>query len=127
MSAWFYKKGNALVPEDPDSLKRIKPGEAVRVSVTRPRHLRWFRRYWAICRDIGQNQDPERDEGSIDQELRIRSGHFEVLMMDGHEVRVPQRINFAKLSQQQWEELWPRMELAICERFGVEYLEERAA
>lgn len=124
MSAWFYRRGGSLVPEDPDTLRKLKESEAVQVTIVRPRNLAWFRKYWAICRAIGENQDPARDEDSIDAELRILAGHFDVLYLNGHEVRVPKRLAFAKLSEQKWEGLWPSFEQAISERFGGEYLEE---
>ena len=82
---------------------------------------------FGICRTIGENQDPQRSESSIDAELRIRAGHFDVLFIDGHECRVPRRIAFAQLSADEWAELWPSLELAICEHFGQEYLGARAA
>jgi hypothetical protein len=50
-----------------------------------------------------------------------------VLLIEGGEVRVPKRISFAKLSAEQWETLWPSLEMAICQHFGPEYLELNAA
>lgn len=130
MSAWFHKNGMALHPSDEESLKglmRMGDGECVLVTIVRPRCAAWHRKYMAICQTIGDNQDPPRDKDSIDLELRIRSGHFDVLMVEGHEVRVPKRLAFAKLSADQWEALWPSIEEAICRDFGPEYLELRAA
>lgn len=130
MSAWFHKKGLALAPSDEASLKglmRMGDGECVLVSIIRPRCANELRRYYAICTSIGENQDPPRDKDSIDHELRIRSGHYDVLTIDGHEIRTPKRIAFDKLSQEAWEDYWQRVELAICQHFGSEYLDQRAA
>ena len=130
MSAWFHKKGLALHPSDGEALKgimRMGDGECVLVSVVRPRNAPWHRKYFAICKCIGENQEPARDAESIDLELRIRAGHFDVLLVEGHEIRVPKRLAFAKLSAEQWEALWPSLEQAICRDFGPEYLELRAA
>jgi hypothetical protein len=74
---------------------------------------------------IGANQDPARDEASIDNELRVRAGHFDVFWVDGHECRVPKRIAFARLTADEWAELWPSLELAIREHFGDEYIGEQ--
>jgi hypothetical protein len=78
--------------------------------------------YWALCRCIGENQDPPRDEDSIDSELRIRAGHFEVLIFDGMEVRVPKRIAFDKMDADAWEAYWAKVEVAVSETFGEDYL-----
>ncbi len=130
MSAWFHKEGTKLVPDDEDGLKgmlRMKERESVLVSVVRPRVASQLRRYFAICAEIGANQDPPRDKDSIDHELRIRAGHFDVILVDGIECRIPKRIAFEKLNQDGWEDYLQRVELAISETFGHEYLEQRAA
>lgn len=130
MSAWFHKKGNALVPSDEAGrrgLDKMGDGECVEVTIVRPRSLQWHRMYFGICGLIGENQDPPRDAESIDAELRIRAGHFDVLIVGEHEVRVPKRIAFAKLSAEKWQALWPSLELAIRERFGETYLSQVAA
>ena len=134
MKLWLakVKRGDkvGLIPTDDQSravLSRMGDGECAEVELVRPRSLQWHRMYFGICREIGKNQDPQRDENSIDNELRVLAGHYDVMYVAGHEVRVPKRIAFAKLSGDEWAELWPSLELAICEHFGGEYLQERAA
>jgi hypothetical protein len=134
MKLWFAKvrRGEkaGLIPTDEDSralVNRLGDGECVQVEVIRPRSVPMHRMYFGICREIGLNQDPVRDEDSIDNELRILAGHYEVLWVAGHEVRYPKRIAFAKLTHDEWMQLWPSLELAINERFGEGYIHERAA
>jgi hypothetical protein len=110
-----------------DALKRLGDGEQLCVEFIRPRSLKWHRLYFAVCKMIGDNQDPRRDVDSIDMELRILSGHYEVMHVDSREVRVPKRIAFNRLTHDQWSELWPSIDLAIRERFGEEYLQEVGA
>ena len=117
-----------LVPTDQVSraaLARIEDGECVQVELVRPRSVQWNKLYWALCREIGENQDPMRDEESIDAELRILAGHYDVMHFSGREVRVPKRIAFDKLSSDEWEIYWKRAEVAIAERFGSEYIDNR--
>ena len=127
---WVAKRGKALIAADAEAekfVRRLKDGECALVTVQRPRSISWHRMYFGICRAIGENQDPPRDEASIDAELRIRAGHFEVLLFDGLEVRVPKRIAFAEMDATQWEEFWQRAELAVRETFGNSYIDERVA
>lgn len=134
MKLWLAKVQRAgkigLIPTDDVSrtvLSRMGDGECAQVELVRSRSVQWHRMYFGICRAIGENQDPQRNEDSIDAELRIRAGHFDVLWIDDHEVRVPRRIAFAKLSGDEWAALWPSLELAIREHFGEEYIREQAA
>lgn len=117
-----------LVPTDQVSraaLARIEDGECVQIELVRLRSVQWNKLYWSLCREIGENQDPMRDEDSIDAELRILAGHYEVMYFSGREVRVPKRIAFDKLSADEWEIYWKRAEVAIAERFGSEYIDNR--
>lgn len=115
------------MPADEESARvhvRMTEGECVLAKLTRVRSVPWHKMYFGICRDIGKNQDPVRNEDSIDYELRVRAGHFEKFWVDGHECRMPKRIAFDQLTADEWAELWPSLELAIREHFGEEYLGE---
>lgn len=134
MRLWFHKvtKGQkaGLVADDDDGralLNRLGDGECVQIEVSRLRSVQFNKLYWGLCRTIGENQDPPRDEDSIDAELRILAGHFEVMYFDGRKVYVPKRIAFDKLDADGWNEYFRKAEVAIAERFGAEYLPAQAA
>ena len=169
MKLWFAKvrRGEkaGLIPTDEDSralVNRLADGECVEVEIVRPRSVPMHRMYFGICRQIGLNQDPPRTEDSIDQELRVLAGHYDVIyigrtrlpwwfgaveplilthgrlgrwlakrlrtrLSKRHEALIPRRIAFAKLTHDEWMQLWPSLELAINERFGEQYIQERAA
>ena len=119
-----------LVPADAEAdaaLRKMGEGECAEFNVRKTRSVGWNRKYWALCRAIGENQDPERDEDSIDAELRVLAGHFDVLYVANHEVRVPKRIAFNKLDADGWAAYWAKVEQAVSYRFGREYLQEFAA
>ncbi len=136
MRLWFAKvqRGSkvGLVPADELSdqkIRKIAHGECVQVELTRPRSVQWNRMYFAMCREIGENQDPKRDENSIDHEIRVRAGHKDVIFVKEcedvfREIWVPKRIAFDKLTADEWEALWPSFVQAISETFGEEYILE---
>jgi hypothetical protein len=127
---WLSRFGKGLVPADEAAEKiisKMADGEAAVFEITRPRSVAWLRLYFGLCRLIGHNQDPPRAEDSIDTELRVLAGHYEVMLIEGHEVRVPKRIAFDRLTADEWAELWPSLEQAAAERFGDEYLMEISA
>jgi hypothetical protein len=133
MKILLAKHGRGFLPgdEDADNLhKKLGAGELMTFEPVLIRSLPWHRMYFGICRSIGQNQDPPRDEDSIDHELRVLAGHYDVMHingLEGVEVRIPKRIAFKKLDADGWAKLWPSLELAIREKFGDEYIGERAA
>lgn len=119
-----------LVPTDEESraaISRMGDGECRQFAMENPRSVPMHRMYFGICTEIGKNQDPPRNKGSIDYELRIRAGHYDVIWIDGHECKVPKRIAFDELTHDEWMELWPSLELAIREHFGEQYIREQAA
>jgi hypothetical protein len=126
MNVWLAKAGTKddpyFVPGDDDAMRivrRMGLGELVLVTIVRPRSVQWHRLYFGMCRVIGQNQDPQRDEDSIDNELRILGGHYDVMHVAGYEVRVPKRIAFSRLTADEWAALFPSLDLAAKERFGI--------
>lgn len=124
MKAWFAKLGSHLIPADAVATKlvdKMVTGEGLVMNVIKVRSLAWHNMYFGCCRTIGRNCDPERDEDSIDAELRIRAGHFDVMFIDGHEIRVPKRIAFDKLTAQEWSDLWRKLDLAMQEGFGFDF------
>lgn len=131
---WFAKvrRGEkaGLIPTDEDSrtlVNRLADGECVQVRIVRPRSVQWNKLYWSLCDTIGENQDPQRTKESIDSEIRILSGHYEVMTVAGQPVCVPNRIAFDQLTADEWAEYFQKAEVAIAQRFGSEYLSEIAA
>ena len=119
-----------LVPTDAESqaaIEKLGDGEVVTCSIVKPRSSQWHRLYFGLCRMVGENQEPARDESSIDYELRVLAGHYDAMKVrkgnELYEVRVPKRIAFDKLTAEEWQALWPSLSLALCERFGSEYME----
>src|ERR1039458_482875 len=118
--------GRGFLPADEaaETLRRkTEIGEVLLFKLLRVRSIKWHRMYFGICRDIGQNQDPVRNESSIDMELRFRAGHKELVgTIGGKELWVPKRIGFDQLTAAEWAQLWPSLELAIRETFGETYI-----
>lgn len=127
MKVWLAKHRLGFIATDEDSARlhrKMGEGECCLFKVVRVRSVPWHKMYFGICRSIGKNQDPQRDEDSIDYELRIHAGHYEVFYVGGVQCRRPKRIAFDQLTADEWAELWPSLELAIREHFGEEYLGE---
>lgn len=124
MKHWFSRLGRNLIPADKRSERLVlsmADGEGLLLSTIRLRSVHWHNMYFGCCREIGKNCDPQRDEDSIDLDLRIRAGHYTVSFIDGIEIRSPKRIAFDKLTAQEWAGLWPSLDLAMQEHFGFDF------
>jgi len=127
MKAWLFKSGRGWLPADEEAQElhsKMGSGEAAEFRIVRPRSVKMHRMFFGIAREIGRNQDPPRSEDSIVAELKVRAGHFDVLVVDGHDVRVPKSIAFERLTHDEWMQLWPSFEEAISSTFGFEYIAE---
>src|SRR5690348_2229169 len=98
MRIWLAKRGKGFIPTDSGGAAlhaRMADGECAEFTIIRPRSLQMHRKYFGICRTIGENQDPPRDEDSIDMELRVLAGHFDPMMVRDprsgtlYEIRMP--------------------------------------
>ena len=131
---WFHKVNGrtqaGLLADDEEGkalLARMGDGECCMVKIIRPRSVQWNKLYWSLCQTIGENQDPQRTKESIDSEVRILSGHYEVMHVAGHRVCVPNRIAFDHMTADEWSEYFQKAEIAIAQRFGSEFLMGLAA
>lgn len=122
-----------FVPADEDAhaaVRRLGDGECVVVKLKQVRSLPTFRRWWAICGAIGENQEPARDRSSICNEIKILAGYYDVLPIEGaegYQVRTPKSISFERLTEDDWQLLWPKLEAAARARFGNEFFDQGAA
>ena len=115
MRLWLSKVSrqgkSGLIPTDDEGksfIGNLEDGECVQIEAYRLRSVTFNRLYWGLCRTIGENQDPPRDEDSIDAELRILAGHYELMYFAGREVRVPKRIAFDKMGADDWNDYFKR-------------------
>lgn len=118
-------------PDDDDarrSLGRIPVGTTVRCEIVKPRSVTQLRRYWAMCALVAENHAELHTREQVDQALRLLTGHVDLVQVGEHTLRLPRRIAFAKLSQDEWEQYLSRAKDAVCEHLlpGVDgqYLQE---
>ena len=124
MGKWFHRVDDHLVPFDEPSLKsvrKLEPGELVELEQYRSRSPSFNAWYWACCTEIGHNQDPARSKESISDEIKVRSGHYTVMLINiGDElveVRSPKHINFRAMNADQWNEYFKNADQVMLQHF----------
>jgi hypothetical protein len=131
---WFARAGDFLVATDEQSLKCIRKlgeGEAVPFKPLRPRSLKWHKRYWAMLSDLWPHVTeinislgpkpammPINSAEDLHTALKLISGHCitQHIKDTPYVLRIPLPTDFASLSADEWEKLYPRLVNAIHER-----------
>jgi len=75
-------------------LKKIKMNELVRVEVSRPRNVQQHNFYWALCRLVAMNHETLTNERMVDQAIKIRAGHVDLVRIGDDIVKIPRSIAF---------------------------------
>ena len=118
----------ALIPhsqEDAGELDGVKPGEILRIKLTRMRNPRFFRKWWSLVKfayDIwAETAKPQKatvmgievevmpDFDRFRKDLTILCGHFDAHFNIRGETRVEARsISFANMTEEEFERLYSK-------------------
>ena len=111
------KINHALYPADDEAheaLKKIKAGETVRLSMVRPRNLQFHRKWWALVNlafdywePDPENQVGEKNLDRFRKDIIILAGFYErYVRLDGSTRIEPKSISFAKMSEDEFADLY---------------------
>lgn len=95
--------GNRLAPYsaiDLEALDGIASDEVVKVTITRPRNVKFHRLFFALLKLVydAQSRYPTMDH--LLDAIKIGIGHYDTLELpDGHVVVKPRSISFAKMDE----------------------------
>lgn len=114
--AFIIKKADGsywpAYPEDEESLKRVKAGDAIKVKWSKPRNYRNHKRFFAMLKCVVQNLP----DSYPDKYQNIEYLRFEVLVGIGHiEVReslggkiyaIPKSMSFEKMDEEKFNQIY---------------------
>ncbi len=117
MKRGFFKVGGGrtklLMPSDEASqaiLDGCKPGDVVRIQVSKPRHPGHHRKYWAMLKIVHEGtavQDLYPTTDKLHQAIKGALGYFnEVKLPDGKVFQVVDSIAFESMDQHAFEEFY---------------------
>ena len=118
MDIHLRKLDGALIPAgvaDVEKLKQIKTGEAVKVKLTRVRNYEFHKKYFALLNlafdywEPPENHVGEKNFDRFRKDTIILAGFFErYIRLDGSTRIEPKSISFAKMSEEEFAELYAK-------------------
>jgi hypothetical protein len=121
---YFQKLGNGLFApaseNDVATVAHIKIGEWVKCAMTRPRNIKFFRKWWTLVEyayehwEPAQLDDPkwkgvipEKNKNRFRKDLTILAGHYEAFYRVDGSVRVEAKsISFASMDEEAFEQFY---------------------
>jgi len=113
MKVFLVKQGNnSFLPShnsDYDALKKIKVGQTVSCEIKQPRNIGFHRKFFALINMVFENQEIYDNIDFLRKELTKKAGFYDVYTNHlGVKCYEAKSISFAKMNQDEFEELYQR-------------------
>ena len=122
-SAYMKRVWSKLVPDDPiseEAIRAIPPGEVVMIRWSRPRNVKFHRKFFALLKAGFELQDHFDNLEAFRFWLTIKAGFFDIVQApDGKIMFIPKSISFAKMSEDEFEALYNHIIDILITEFGV--------
>jgi len=93
--------------EDYDKVKKIKPLALVKTNITQPRNLKFLRKFFGLIDLVYQNQEAYATADELREMITIASGYVDVVYtLDGNSHLEAKSISFAKMKEEEFEQLY---------------------
>lgn len=101
-----------------EELAKIKVGTIVKCFVSKPRHLRHHRMFFALMDTVFQNQEKYESAEELLQWVKIFTGHCTVFVHPDRQgvSYTPKSISFASMDQTQFDVFFENAVSVICKR-----------
>ncbi len=107
----MVKRLGALRPTDDsgaEAMRKIGDGELVKVSWSRPRNIRFLRKFFAMLQIILANQEHYKTTDELLNVCKLRIGHITVVQTQQGEERWPKSISFAAMDESEFSAFYNR-------------------
>ena len=106
---------------DYDKIKKLKAGEFYNCTISQPRNIKFHRKFFALIKMIFDNQEIYKSADRLRKDLLIEAGYVEVWRdFSGAIQREAKSISFAKMSEEEFSELYSRVLDEIVENFNFD-------
>ena len=111
----------AVDATDYEKIKKIKVGSIYQCEVKQPRNLGFHRKFFALINMVYENQEMYNNIDHLRKELIIEAGYYnERITLQGEVLKEARSISFAKMKQDDFNELYDRVVDVIVKYFHFE-------
>ncbi len=94
---------------DADALKKIKIGEVVKAEITKPRNVKFHRKFMALMQLVFENQTQYAVFEDLLIEVKLKTGHYtEHITTNGVLIYVPKSISFASMDEYEFNDFYTK-------------------
>ena len=104
---------------DYEKLKKIKPLQMVKCTITQPRNLGFHKKFFALIKMVYQNQEHYNNSDDLRHDLIVSAGFYETRVnFFGEEIQRAKSISFSSMKQDEFDELYNRVLDEIVKHFN---------
>jgi hypothetical protein len=115
----LIKRNGKLEASDPisaETLAGIRDGEQIRCKIGRARNGKHHRLYWTLLKMVWEQQDTFPTVKNLHRAIKIATGLYTIVNVNGREVIDVQSTDFAAMKQDEFSQYYDRVVRLICER-----------
>jgi len=107
--------------EDYENLKKIPLNEVIKVKYSKPRNIKFHRKFFKLVDTVYQNQEVYNNSEHLRKHLTIAAGYYNITYtLDGEEYKEAQSISFASMSEIEFSEFYSKFIDVIHQYFGFD-------
>lgn len=128
MELYLVKQLNgSLLPaydSDYEKVKKIKQGDTVKCEVTKPRNIKFHKKFFALMNLVYQNQERYEHIDDLREQLTIAAGYYTTTYtLEGVEQQKAKSISFAAMDELEFGELYNALLDVIIKYFHFDRIE----
>ena len=128
MELYLVKQLNgSLLPaydSDYEKVKKIKQGDTVKCEVTKPRNIKFHKKFFALMNLVYQNQERYEHIDDLREQLTIAAGYYTTTYtLEGVEQQKAKSISFAAMDELEFGELYNALLDVIVKYFHFDRIE----
>ena len=105
---------------DKELMSNIKVGEIYKYKFSKPRNIKFHRKFFALINLVYQNQEHYSSIEHLRRDLTIESGYYNVRVnkFTGEEIIEPKSISFASMDEIEFGKLYGKFLVTVIRVFG---------
>jgi len=119
---YVIRRGDVLHPEmlaDAEMIRKMKPGERIRVDLRTGRSPAKLRLYWSFLAKVIDATGAAPSAEALHELVKLETGFTTPIKVKGYTVLVPRSISFGSMTEQEFDLFLMNSFAFIAETFGI--------